>query len=124
MFEIICYVAVCFYDPKTDREIFNISKEMIGKVITAPKNIQLDPMYGLLVTDGSIRMVKDLDMIEFENDPLKDITAEGKSVAAAALSGLEEESESAEEPEEEKAKEEVQVEEKKEKKYTKTSKTK
>ena len=89
MFEIICYVAVCFYNPKTGSEIFNITKELIGKVITAPKNIQLDPMYGLLVNDGSIRMVKDLDMIEFENDPLKDITAEGKSVAAAALSELE-----------------------------------
>ena len=124
MFEIICYVAVCFYNPKTGSEIFNITKELIGKVITAPKNIQLDPMYGLLVNDGSIRMVKDLDMIEFENDPLKDITAEGKSVAAAALSELEYKSEESVETEEEKANEEVPAEEKKEKKYTKTSKTK
>ena len=90
MLTLICYVAADFIDPKTRETIFRITKEMRGLIIQAPEAIQQDPLYGWLVEDGSIRVVDKKEAKVLENDPMKDITAEGRSVTAAKLYKAEE----------------------------------
>ena len=91
MLTLIAYVAAIFNDPKTGEEIFRIRDFQRGTIIEAPKAIQEDPLYGWLVSDGSIRVVEKKEIAALENDPMKGVTAEGKSGVAAELAKKNEE---------------------------------
>ena len=86
MFDIICYVAADFRDPKTGALLFSIPQSSRGKILTAPKNIQKDPLYGWLIKDGSLRIIEDKDFAKVANDPMEGVSADGKSNEAAAIS--------------------------------------
>lgn len=83
---LICYVAVVFHDPKTGEAIFEVAKEDIGQILSdVPSGIQKDPMYGWLIQDGAIRVVDSKNVKQLENEPMKDVTADGKSAVAAEI---------------------------------------
>ena len=85
---LICYVAVVFHDPKTGEAIYEVAKEDIGQILSdVPSGIQKDPMYGWLIQDGAIRVVDSKNVKQLENEPMKDVTAEGKSATAAEING-------------------------------------
>ena len=86
MFDIICYVATEFRDPVTGALLFAVPPTNKGRILTAPKSIQKDPMYGWLVKDGSLRVIEDKDYAKVANDPMEGVSAEGKSKEAAAIS--------------------------------------
>lgn len=95
MLTLISYVAVDFWNSKTGEMIFRIPKEQRGLIIKAPEAIQVDPMYGMLIEDGSIRVVDKKEAKALENDPMKDVNAEGKSFIAAELAKKAQEAEQA-----------------------------
>lgn len=95
MLTLISYVAVDFWNSKTGEMIFRIPKEKRGLIIKAPEAIQVDPMYGMLIEDGSIRVVDKKEAKALENDPMKDVNAEGKSLIAAELAHKAQEAEQA-----------------------------
>lgn len=83
---LICYVAVVFHDPKTGEAIFEVAKEDIGQILSdVPSEIQKDPMYGWLIQDGAIRVVDSKNVKQLENEPMKDVTADGKSATAVEI---------------------------------------
>ena len=124
MLTLISYVAVDFVDPITREYIFRIRREMLRTIIQAPKAIQKDPIYGMLVADGSIRVVDKKEAKAVENDPMKDITADGRSVTAAKLAEKAAEAEKTEEEAAEKPAEEKIEEKTEEKKTTRRSSAK
>ena len=97
MFTIVCYVAAIFSDPKTREEIFRVEKSDLGLIMDAPKAIKQDPLFNLLVSDGSIKIVEKKNLKQLENDPMKGVSAEGKS-GKAAESAEKEEKEPEKEP--------------------------
>lgn len=98
MFTIVCYVAAIFSDPKTHEEIFRVEKGDLGLIKDAPKAIKQDPLFNLLVGDGSLKVVEKKNLKQLENDPMKGVSAEGKS-GKAAESTEKEEKEPEKEPE-------------------------
>lgn len=98
MFTIVCYVAAIFSDPKTREEIFRVEKGDLGLIMDAPKAIKQDPLFNLLVSDGSLKIVEKKNLKQLENDPMKGVSAEGKS-GKAAESAEKEEKEPEKEPE-------------------------
>ena len=87
MLSLIAYVAAVFYDPKTGEQIFEIALDKRGQILTdVPATIKKDPLFGWLMKDGSIRVVEQKNLKQLENEPMKDVTAEGKSATASALS--------------------------------------
>lgn len=93
MLTLISYVAVDFWNSKTGEMIFRITKDQRGLIIKVPEAVQMDPMYGMLVEDGSIRVVDKKEAKALENDPMKGVSAEGKSGIAAELARKEAEAE-------------------------------
>ena len=105
MLSLIAYVAAVFYDPRTGEQIFEITLDKRGQILTdVPAAIRKDPLFGWLMKDGSIRVVEQKNLKQLENEPMKDVTAEGKSATAAALSEADAEETAAEEAEEAPAK--------------------
>ena len=101
MLSLIAYVAAAFYSPKTGALIFEIKAPMIGQILTnVPAEIQTDPLFGWLMKDGSIRVVEQKNLKQLENEPMKDITVDGKSATAAVLSEADAEEIAVEEAEE------------------------
>lgn len=98
MFTIVCYVAAIFSDPKTHEEIFRVEKADLGLIKDVPKAIKQDPLFNLLVGDGSLKVVEKKNLKQLENDPMKGVSAEGKS-GKAAESAEKEEKEPEKEPE-------------------------
>ena len=77
-FLIISHVAVLFRD-KNGVKIFEIPAEKINEMIMAPVAIKEDPIFGLLVEDGSIEVADTKAKKQrLENTPEAGVDAEGK----------------------------------------------
>ena len=86
---IISHVAAEFHDP-SGKVIFNIPGSDLQKVLNAPEEIQSDPLFALLVRDGSLKAVQTIEeKHQAENDPGTGITAEGKAARAKAADASE-----------------------------------
>ena len=75
---IIPYVCADFYD-RNRNLIHRITPADLGKFNYPPESIKEDPLYQMLVDDGSIRTPEEKsEQRALENDPYAGITAEGK----------------------------------------------
>ena len=75
---IICHVCAEFHN-KTGETIFTVTPEMLNGFITAPEEIREDPLFGMLVADGSLETgVDERQRKILEKDPVAEVTAEGK----------------------------------------------
>ena len=87
MLTLIAYVAATFYDPKTDEKIYEIPSESLRTILTdVPAAVKKDPLFNMLVEDGSLQAVEKKNLKQLENNPMKDITPEGKSASTAKVS--------------------------------------
>jgi hypothetical protein len=81
MIEFMPRVCADFYD--TNRNLlFRITRDDLGKYVKAPEAIEQDPLYRMLLDDGSIKLapVNTRDKRDLENDPYAGATAEGKEI--------------------------------------------
>ena len=76
---IISHVAVEFRNPHGD-PIFTIHPSMLNDMITVPDAIRQDPIFDLLLQDGSIKAAESVSAAKTlgKQDPTAGITAEGK----------------------------------------------
>ena len=82
-FLIICTVAADFYS--RSGELFRIPASRLGEFIEAPVWIKDTLLFRGLVSDGSLKVAeKHISRKEGENDPMKDVGADGKAKAEAA----------------------------------------
>ena len=80
---IICHVCAEFHN-KRGETVLTVSPEMLTGFISAPEEIQEDPLYGMLMADGSLEAgFTEKEKKARENDPTAGITAEGKKATAA-----------------------------------------
>ena len=76
--EIVSHVCAEFRDRK-GLILFSIGPTLINQTMVAPDAIREDPLFGLLVAEGSMKVFGSReDQREFEKDPMKDIDATGK----------------------------------------------
>ena len=73
-------VCADFYD--THRKLlFRITRNELGLFVDAPESIKQDPLFQMLVNDGSIKFPEDAKTNKaLENDPMAGATAEGKEI--------------------------------------------
>ena len=75
---ILSHVCVDFYD-KQRNLLFSVTPSLINCVLTAPEEIQEDPIFDLLLADHSLEAVRSVTQKkQLENDPTDGVTAEGK----------------------------------------------
>ncbi len=80
---IICHVCAEFHNKKGET-VLTVSPEMLTGFISAPEEIQEDPLYGMLMADGALEAgFTEKEKKAGENDPTAGITAEGKKATAA-----------------------------------------
>lgn len=78
---VICYVCCTFV---ADGLTFSITPRDKGTFVEAPEWIKKTLLFKLLLKDGSIKVAEQhISKKEGENDPMKDMTAEGKSEEAS-----------------------------------------
>lgn len=66
---ILSHVCVDFTD-KSGRTIFSVTPPLIDCVLTAPDEIQADPIFDLLLSDRSLEAVRTVEQRKrLENDP-------------------------------------------------------
>ena len=83
---IVPYVAAEFFD-KTGNRLFKITPEMRAAFTEVGENVWQDPLFRMLVNDGSIKIITDdTNRRALENNPMAGITPEGKS-AGLTVSG-------------------------------------
>ena len=76
---IVPYVCADFYD-RNRNLIHRITPADLGQFNYPPETIKEDPLFRMLVDDGSIRIPEEKkDQKALENDPYAGITAEGKA---------------------------------------------
>ena len=77
-------VCADFYD--THRKLlFRITRNELGLFVDAPESIKQDPLFQMLVNDGSIKFPEDAKTNKaLENDPMAGATAEGREIGAAS----------------------------------------
>jgi len=77
---ILSRVCADFYD--THRKLlFRITRNDLGLFVDAPESIKQDPLFQMLVNDGSIKFPEDAKTNKaLENDPMAGATAEGKEI--------------------------------------------
>lgn len=76
--EIVSHVCAEFRDRK-GLVILSIGPNLIRETLVVPDAIKEDPLFGLLVAEGSMKVFESKeDLREFEKDPLRDIDATGK----------------------------------------------
>ena len=76
---IVPYVCADFYD-RNRNLIHRITPADLGKFNYPPEKIKEDPLFQMLVDDGSIRIPEEKSAQKaLENDPYAGITAEGKA---------------------------------------------
>ena len=75
-FLLICTVCVDFFAPNGD--VFRITPRERGIIVEAPVWIKDTLTFKLLEKDGSVQFVNRANQKELENEPMKEITAEGK----------------------------------------------
>ena len=82
---ILSRVCAEFHDA-SGRKLFSITPPMLLTFQEAPDAIQEDPLFHLLVQDGSLEAVVSLERKhELEQDPIQGADPSGKRKAAAAL---------------------------------------
>ena len=81
---ILSRVCADFYD--THRKLlFRITRNDLGLFVDAPESIKQDPLFQMLVNDGSIKFPEDAKTNKaLENDPMAGATAEGKEIKSKA----------------------------------------
>ena len=81
---ILSRVCAEFRD-KSGAVIFNIPPSRLMSFLDAPEEIQADPLFRMLMEDGSLEAVRSVDQQrELEADPAAGITAEGKKPSPKA----------------------------------------
>ena len=85
---LISYVAADFRDPGTGEFIYRVTPAMRGVLQSVPdaiaKAIAKDPLYPLLIADGSLKVTEDArEKRVLEQEPLLNVTAEGKRESEA-----------------------------------------
>ena len=85
MIEFLPRVCADFYD-KNRNLLFRITREDLGKYVTAPDTIAQDPLYRMLLDEGSIKLAPEntKDKRALENDPMAGADATGKDVKPKA----------------------------------------
>ncbi len=92
--EIVSHVCAEFRD-RRGLILLSIGPNLIRETLVVPDAIREDPLFGLLVAEGSMKVFESReDLREFEKDPMKDIDATGKKKttkkeAAVQASGTE-----------------------------------
>jgi hypothetical protein len=78
-FLMICYVAADFYSGNGEK--FRITPANIGVFVEAPEWVKDTLLFKLLVKDGSVRVAEGkAEQKALENDPMKEIAADGKKI--------------------------------------------
>ena len=73
-------VCADFYD-RNRALLFRITRNDLGTFVDAPESIRQDPLFRMLVDDGSIRFPEDAKSNKaLENDPYAGANAEGKEI--------------------------------------------
>ena len=86
---ILSHVSVDF-TYKHHNILFSVPPHLIDCVLTAPDEIQQDPIFDLLLADGSLEAVRSVARKKaLENDPANEVTAEGKKPKATKASTAE-----------------------------------
>ena len=81
---IIAYVCSDLYD-RTHTRVHRIRRTDLGVLADAPDWIAEDPMFRLLVKDGSVKVAESRAAEKvLENNPMAGINAEGREIALAA----------------------------------------
>ena len=75
---ILSRVCADFTD-RSGRTIFSVTPDQLLSFLDAPEEIRLDPLFDLLLADGSMEAVHSVSQQKtLEADPAAGITAEGK----------------------------------------------
>ena len=83
---ILSRVCADFYD-RRNTLLFRISPQDLGLFVDAPESIREDPLFRMLVDDGSIKFPEDAKSNRaLENDPYAGATAEGKDIKPKKVS--------------------------------------
>ena len=78
---IVCHVCAEFHDKKGEA-VFTVSPDMLNQFLTAPEEIREDPLFGMLVADGSLETaMNEKQKKTLERDPMAGVTAEGKKAS-------------------------------------------
>ena len=74
-------VCADFYD-KNRNLLFRVTRESLGTYIKAPEAIEQDPLYKMLLDDGSIKLAPEntRDKRDLENNPYAGADATGKDL--------------------------------------------
>ena len=73
------------FSDRKGRVIFSVGPRQLLSFLEAPEEIRQDPLFDLLLKDGSMEAVQSvLHRKALEDDPVKGMTAEGKKANAAA----------------------------------------
>ena len=84
---IISRVCAEFRNPKTGAKIFAITPANRFVIMEAPEAIRMDPLYQLLVNEGSLEAVVSASQrMQLEGDPTFGTDATGKKIAPAKTS--------------------------------------
>ena len=85
MIEFMPRVCADFYD-KNHNLLFRITRENLGKYIEAPEAIEQDPLYRMLLDEGSIKLspANARDKRDLENNPYAGADATGKDIKPKA----------------------------------------
>ena len=78
-------VCADFYD-KNRNLLFRVTRESLGTYIKAPDAIEQDPLYKMLLDDGSIKLAPEntRDKRDLENNPYAGADATGKDLKPKA----------------------------------------
>ncbi len=80
---ILSHVCVDFHDAAYNT-IFRITPSQLNTLIEAPDAIRKDPLFDLMVAEGSLRANLSLsDRRQLENDPTVGVSADGKEAVPA-----------------------------------------
>ena len=81
---ILSHVCVDFHDAAYNT-IFRITPSQLNTLIEAPDAIRKDPLFDLMVAEGSLRANLSLsDRRQLENDPTAGVSAEGREAVPTA----------------------------------------
>lgn len=81
---ILSRVCADFHDSR-GRRIFSVAPRDLLSFLEAPEEIREDPLFDLLLADGSLEAVRSVDRRRLlEADPVAGTTAEGRCAAPAA----------------------------------------
>jgi hypothetical protein len=81
---ILSRVCADFYDKRSNL-LFRLTRNDLGLFVDAPESIKQDPLFQMLVSDGSIKFPEDAKTNKaLENDPMAGADATGKETKSKA----------------------------------------